>query len=76
MRSVGQVPQVLRALAKFAAIFALIWMGLFEIQNRFPYLQTGADAIFQAKLRQERTPHLFKKPDTTPLSSGPSAADD
>jgi hypothetical protein len=64
MRSAGEVPQVLRALAKFAAIFALIWMGLYEIQTRFPYLQTGADAIFQAKLRQERTPHLFKKPDT------------
>jgi hypothetical protein len=54
---------VLRALAKFAAIFALIWMALFEIQNSFPYLQTGADVIFQTKLHREHTPHLFKKPD-------------
>jgi hypothetical protein len=63
MRSAGEVPQVLRALAKFALIFALIWMGLYEVQTRFPYLQTGSDVIFQTKTRIERTPHLFKKPD-------------
>ena len=54
----------MRALAKFAFIFALIWTSLYEIQNQFPYLLTGADAIFQAKLKRERAPHLFRKPDS------------
>jgi hypothetical protein len=62
-RSAGEVTRVLRALAGFAFIFAVIWLCFYEVQVRFPYLQTGADVIFQIKLRRERTPHLFKKPD-------------
>lgn len=53
---------MLRALATFAAIFAIIWLCLYEVQRRFPFVQTGADVISQVKLRYERTPHLFKKP--------------
>jgi hypothetical protein len=67
MRSGSDVSQVLRAIAKFATIFILIWFGLYEIQCSFPYLLTGADMIFQAKLREERTPHLFKQPGKTGL---------
>jgi hypothetical protein len=62
-RSVGEVPQVLRALAKFAGIFALIWLGIYQFRNSYPYYQAGADVVFQIKERWERTPHLFKKPD-------------
>jgi hypothetical protein len=54
---------VVRALARFAIIFAFIWLCLYEVQLKFPYLLTGADVIFQIKLRRERTPHLFTQPD-------------
>jgi hypothetical protein len=62
-RSGGEVARVLRALAGFAIIFALIWLCLYEVQQKFPYIQTGSDVIFQIKLRREHTPHLFQKPD-------------
>ena len=67
MRSGSDVSQVLRALAKFATVFILLWFGFYEIQLTFPYLQTGADIVFQTKLREERTPHLFKQKGNTGL---------
>lgn len=62
-RSGRELARVLRTLATFAAIFSIIWLGLYELQNAFPYFQTGSDVIFQVKLRRERMPHLFTKPD-------------
>ena len=67
MSSESDVPQVLRALAKFALVFILIWLGLHEVQRAFPYLQTGSDIVLQTKLREERTPHLFKNADAEGL---------
>jgi len=63
VRSGRELARVLRALVKFAAVFLLIWLGLYEIQNVFPYFQIGSDLILQTKLHHERRPHLFKKPD-------------
>jgi len=67
MRSGSDVSQVLRALAKFAIFFILLWVGFYETQLTFPCLLTGADMVFQTKLSEERTPHLFKQPGKIPL---------
>jgi hypothetical protein len=61
-RSEREVAKVLRALAGFALIFAVIWLFFYEVQQRYPYLQTGSEVVNQVKLRRERTPHLFSKP--------------
>ncbi|HXN87571.1 MAG TPA: hypothetical protein VN867_15970 [Candidatus Binataceae bacterium] len=67
MRSGSDVSRVLRALARFAAVFVLLWVGFYEIQRSFPCLLTGADLIFQTKLSEESTPHLLKQADKTGL---------
>jgi hypothetical protein len=41
------------------SLFALLWAVFFVLYRRFPYLETGSDVVFGAKLRWEATGPIF-----------------
>ncbi len=60
--SADEVRRLRGALATFAIIFVVIWCGLYAAQRALPYVRSGATLILEAKLREESSPHLFKRP--------------